>query len=113
MKLPAGWREDARESASGSGHQRFLMGAAAMGGTLIGGKFARADEASPPADPEWSTMLGPGVVDRPYGTPSDFVKDTIRRNVPWLTAGTESSVSFTPQHEQPGIITATALCLDG
>ena len=54
-------------------------------------------------------MLGPGVVDRPYGTPSEFVKDTIRRNVPWLTAGTESSVSFTPLHEQPGIITANGL----
>ena len=54
-------------------------------------------------------MLGPGVVDRPYGQPSEFVKDVIRRNVPWLTATPESSVSFTPLQDQPGIITANGL----
>ncbi|HET9616161.1 MAG TPA: molybdopterin-dependent oxidoreductase, partial [Pseudolabrys sp.] len=109
MNLPAGWREDPAESASGAGRRRFLFGAAAAGGALLGGRRARADEAAPPADPDWSKMLGPGVVDQPYGKPSEFVKDVIRRNVPWLTAGTESSVSFTPLHEQPGIITANGL----
>ena len=41
-------------------------------------------------------MLGAGVVDRPYGQPSKFEGDVIRRNVPWLTASRESSVSFSP-----------------
>ena len=95
MTLPDGWHEDVHATKV-SGRRRFLLGAAAAGGALIGAHVARAGEAAPPADPEWSQMLGPGVVDRPYGKPSDFVKDVIRRNVPWLTAGTESSISFTP-----------------
>ena len=47
MTLPAGWREDPRESVSGSGRRRFLLSAAAAGGALIGGRIARADEAAP------------------------------------------------------------------
>ena len=105
MRIPGGWREDVDETKV-SGRRRFLLGAAAAGGALIGAGAARAGDAAPPADPEWSQTLGPGVVDRPYGNPSQFVKDVIRRNVPWLTAGTESSVSFTPLQDQPGIITA-------
>ncbi|MEO8977446.1 MAG: sulfite dehydrogenase [Casimicrobiaceae bacterium] len=65
--------------------------------------------ASPPADPAWSHTLGAGVVDRPYGNPSAFEKDVIRRNVPWLTATEQSSVSFTPLQHQTGIITANGL----
>lgn len=64
---------------------------------------------SPPADSEWSHTLGPGVDDSPYGVPSSFEKYVIRRNVPWLTATTQSSVSFTPLQSQPGIITANGL----
>ena len=53
--------------------------------------------------------LGPGIVDRPYGQPSEFVKDVIRRNVPWLTATRESSVSFSPLQDLSGIITPNGL----
>jgi sulfane dehydrogenase subunit SoxC len=88
--------------------RRFLVAAAAGVGALAG-QAARAGEASPPNDEPWSQMLGPGVVDRPYGQPSDFVKDVIRRNVPWLTATPESSVSFTPLQDQSGIITPNGL----
>jgi len=65
--------------------------------------------AAPPADPAWSRELGPGVDDHPYGQPSRYVRDVIRRPVPWLTQTTESSVSFTPLQDQPGIITANGL----
>ena len=33
----------------------------------------------------------------------------IRRNVPWLTAGTESSISFSPLQDLHGIITPNGL----
>ena len=85
-----------------------------MSGALFGSAFGRTVEAAaagdyPPADPPWSQSIGPGVVDRPYGRPSQFEKFVIRRNVPWLTATPQSSVSFTPLHDQPGIITANGL----
>jgi sulfane dehydrogenase subunit SoxC len=49
------------------------------------------------------------VVDRPYGRPADAEAGVIRRNVPWLTAGTESSVSFSPLQDLHGIITPNGL----
>ncbi len=97
----------------GADRRSIIKGAlAATGVGLLGAIPVRAatpEAASPPADPEWSGMLGPGVVDRPYGQPSHFVRDVIRRNVPWLTATTQSSVSFTPLQDQDGIITANGL----
>ncbi|HUD58184.1 MAG TPA: sulfite dehydrogenase [Acetobacteraceae bacterium] len=81
-------------------------------GALIaaaGTRAAHADDPSPPADPAWSQSLGPGVADRVYGVPSHFEKDVIRRDVPFLTATPESSVSFTPLQYQNGIITASGV----
>src|SRR4051794_36766600 len=65
--------------------------------------------ASPPADGPWSQTVGPGVVDRPYGRPAEAEAGVIRRNVPWLTAGTESSISFSPLQSLHGIITPNGL----
>jgi sulfane dehydrogenase subunit SoxC len=79
------------------------------GGAVLGSGVTEAAETFPPKDPPWSLSLGPGVVDRPYGQPSAFVKDVIRRNVPWLTATKESSVSFTPLQDLSGTITPNGL----
>jgi sulfane dehydrogenase subunit SoxC len=68
-----------------------------------------ANTASPPTEPDSSLSLGAGVDDMPYGQPSKYEKDVIRRTVPWLTATTESSVNFTPLQDQTGIITANGL----
>jgi sulfane dehydrogenase subunit SoxC len=70
---------------------------------------AQSADASPPAEPEWSQTLGPGVGDLVYGQPSRFEADVIRRNVPWLTANAEASVSFTPLQYQHGIITPSGV----
>ena len=102
-------RPDANSRAGLVGRRRFLALGSALAGSAAVARASYAGEASPPNDAEWSQMLGPGVVDRPYGQPSRYVKDVIRRNVPWLTATPESSVSFTPLQDQPGIITATGL----
>ena len=54
--------------------------------------------------------LGESVIAHPYGSPSKFEAHVIRRNVPFLTATPESSVSFTPIQELDGIITPNGLC---
>jgi sulfane dehydrogenase subunit SoxC len=94
-----------------SGRRMFLSLGAAAAGTAVLGRAAGAGtpNAFPPQDPPWSQTLGPGIVDRPYGRPSQFVKDVIRRNVPWLTASKESSVSFSPLQDLNGIITPNGL----
>jgi len=70
---------------------------------------AHAADPPPPAEPEWSQTLGPGIGDQVYGQPSRFEADVIRRNVPWLTANAEASVSFTPLQYQQGIITPSGV----
>ena len=87
------------------------LGAALTGSLALGAKPAIADpsHASPPADAPWSQSIGAGVVDRPYGRPADTEAGVIRRNVPWLTAGTESSISFSPLQDLHGIITPNGL----
>jgi sulfane dehydrogenase subunit SoxC len=72
-------------------------------------KRAQSADTSPPAEPEWSQTLGPGIGDLVYGQPSRFEADVIRRNVPWLTANAEASVSFTPLQYQQGIITPSGV----
>lgn len=94
------------------GRRSFLRASAAVAsGVLLGdgSRASAADQASPPAEPEWSQNMGAGVVDRPYGKPSDFEKDVIRRDVPWLTATKESSVSFSPLQHLQGIVTPNGL----
>lgn len=87
----------------------FQLGSAAAASTMLARTPAAAEEAAPPADNSWSQMMGAGVVDRPYGAPAEGEAGVIRRNVPWLTAGTESSVSFSPIQELQGIITPNGL----
>jgi sulfane dehydrogenase subunit SoxC len=99
-------------SAAGArGRRSFLKWGAAAGGLVLAGRTsARASEdSSPPAEAPWSQALGAGVVERPYGLPSAFERDVIRRNVPWLTATEQSSVSFSPLQYLAGIITPNGL----
>jgi len=97
--------------------RRFLTGTTVGGLSLIAGAglgeaMAAGDDNLPPNVPEWMKTLGPGVTARPYGTPSAFEKDVIRRNVPWLTASEESSINFTPIQDLEGIITPSGVCFE-
>jgi sulfane dehydrogenase subunit SoxC len=98
-----GWRSSRRSFL------RIGSGMAVGAALAQTGRAANADGASPPAEPDWSQSIGAGVVDRPYGRPSEFEKDVIRRDVPWLTATPESSVSFSPLQSLNGIITPNGL----
>jgi len=93
------------------GRRSFLqLSAGLAGGVALPATSVRAETAaSPPADAPWSQSIGAGVTDRPYGRPAEFEADVIRRNVPWLTAGTESSVNFSPLQNLQGIITPNGL----
>ena len=94
--------------------RRFL--ATASGLVAVGAvpAAARGENAQnlPPNIADWTKTLGEGVVSRPYGTPSAFEKHVVRRDVEWLTASRESSVSFTPLHDLDGIITPNGLCFE-
>ncbi len=85
-------------------------GAAAGGSALAGRALAAGPDPNIVPVPEWSKMLGAGVNVNPYGKPSMFEKDVVRREVEWLTASRERSVSFTPLYALDGVITPNGLC---
>ena len=96
--------EDATRSPS---RRAFLRGSAVA---LAGSVTARGATAQT-ADPlitelqPWASLTGDGVDATPYGLPIKYEADVIRRNVPWLTADTISSINFTPIHALDGTIT--------
>ena len=92
----------------------LLAGLAAGTATLTGGAARAAGNPAnqPPNIPDWSRYLGDGVGVRPYGKPSQHEAHVIRRDVEWLTASRESSVSFTPIHALEGPITPNGLCFE-
>lgn len=97
-------------------NRRRFLGAAGVAGAGLASGAAMAETRA--ADPlitevqDWQKYLGEGVDKRPYGTPSRFEKDIVRRDVSWLTASPESSVNFTPLHALDGIITPSGLCFE-
>lgn len=103
------------KSGTGLDRRRFL-GVAGAGAALSALPAAAGEGLKP--DPkitevqDWQRYLGDGVAKRPYGMPSKFEKHVIRRDVSWLTASPESSVSFTPLHALDGIITPSGLCFE-
>ncbi len=89
----------------------MLGGAAAMvaGGTALA---ATTSKYAPPNVPPWTKTLGQGVIADPYGVPSPFESNVVRRNVPWLTADRIASISFTPLADLKGIITPSGLVFE-
>ncbi len=94
----------------------FLRAGLVGGAAALGGKGLAAPQGNPanqpPNVPEWSRTLGDGVAVRAYGKPSRHEADVVRRDVSWLTAAPESSVSFTPLHELDGTITPNGLLFE-
>ncbi len=83
----------------------FLKASLAAGGTLAGAGMARAADPLITEVQPWAQGFGDPVDATPYGLPIRFEADVIRRNVPWLTADTISSINFTPIHALDGTIT--------
>ncbi|MCO4759662.1 MAG: molybdopterin-dependent oxidoreductase, partial [Oceanospirillaceae bacterium] len=93
-------------------------GIAAVGGmaatTMAGGAIAQEVNTAnlPPNEPAWGKQLGHGVVEKPYGHPSEYEKHVVRRTVPWLTADSIASISMTPLQDLKGIITPNGLVFE-
>lgn len=95
----------------------FLKKGISVAAAGVAGAGAAAHSAAQAAEKTlqlepWSKQLGRGVVSQPYGAPSPHEAHVVRRNVPWLTADTRSSISFTPLHELKGIITPNGLVFE-
>jgi len=86
---------------------------AALGGVgAAGSGLALANPQGDPAILEkqiWQTTLGKNVATEPYGTPSIYEKNLIRRESPGLTRVSAASVAFTPLQGLFGIITPNGL----
>ena len=93
------------ETGGATSRRRFLSGSLAAGGAAMAAGLAAAKPAAAEGESvitevqDWNRYLGDGVVSQPYGVPSRFEANVVRRDVEWLTASRESSVSFTPLHE--------------
>ena len=90
----------------------FLRGAAASGVAVAGTMAAAEGDPAILNKQPWNQMLGEGVDARAYGVPSPYEAHVGRKNVPWLTAESISSINFTPLHELDGIITPNGLCFE-
>jgi sulfane dehydrogenase subunit SoxC len=99
--------------AGDSSRRKFFKraGVAAGSALLTANQIWAAEhgENLPPNIPSWMQQTGTGVGAAPYGSPSEYEKDAIRRTVPWLTATPISSVSFSPLQSLQGIITPSSL----
>ncbi len=94
---------------------RNMLAAVAAGGTALAmrqvgaGEFEADPAHLPPHLPPWSQNLGKPVGSSPYGQPSPYERNIIRRISPGLTTTPQSSVAFTPLQNLFGIITPNGL----
>ena len=92
-----------------AGSAALLAASAAQTSAAVGAASDRVAKAMPPGIPPWSQTLGKPVGANPYGVPSSFESNIIRRSSPGLTTTTQSSVAFTPLQNLFGIITPNGL----
>lgn len=93
-----------------SARRGLLKGAlAAAVATMSGAKVAAAGDPNIVDVPEWSRMLGKAVATNPYGLPSRYEANIIRRQSPGLTQTDQASVAFTPLQSMFGMITPSGL----
>jgi sulfane dehydrogenase subunit SoxC len=91
------------------GKTATLMGGMSVGGLIAPSRSGAADSAQnlPPNIPEWSREQGAPVIANPYGMPSPYERNVIRRaaQAPTNTAAS----SWTPLQDLHGIITPNGL----
>ncbi len=111
---PEGFLSPEEIHAVGKGRRDVLRAAfvAAVGGSI--GVAAPALAASKGEDAilepaPWSTILGHPVAATPYGAPSKYERNLMRRQSPGLTQVAAASVSFTPLQGGFGIVTPSGL----
>jgi sulfane dehydrogenase subunit SoxC len=95
--------------APGLPRRAFLRGVAAATTSLVTARGMATEGPGPLAVPAWSRQLGKPVATDPYGKPSRFEANVVRRQSPGLTRTNESSIAFTPLQNLFGIITPNGL----
>lgn len=100
------------------GRRQLLAGLGAGGAAMAFGRAASAQQAAggasknlPPHTPEWMQQQGEPILSPPYGMPSKFESDVVRRPTD-LTPTTTASWSFTPLQDLHGIITPNGLVFE-
>jgi sulfane dehydrogenase subunit SoxC len=109
---PENFLSEEQIQAVGAGRRDFLRkGLFAAGAVVAAPLAARASEGDPAILklPEWTTTLGQSVAVLPYGMPSKFESQLVRRESPGLTRVGGASVSFCPLQGLFGIITPSGL----
>jgi sulfane dehydrogenase subunit SoxC len=110
---PENFLTDEQIAAVKEGRRDFLRKAfITAGAAMAAPAVAHAQSAGDPAIlelPPWSKMLGKPVAANPYGLPSMYEKNLVRRESPGLTRVGGSSVSFCPLQGLFGIITPSGL----
>jgi sulfane dehydrogenase subunit SoxC len=109
---PENFLSEEQIKAVGAGRRDFLRKSFLAAGAALAAPLAvRASEGDPNIlqNPEWTTTLGQPVALRPYGSPSKYESQLIRRESPGLARVGGASVSFAPLQGMFGIITPSGL----
>lgn len=109
---PEGFLSEEQVKAVAAGRRDFLRKSfLAAGAAMAAPLVARASEGESNILelPSWSTTLGQPVATRPYGMPSQYESQLLRRESPGLARVGGASVSFTPLQGLFGIITPSGL----
>jgi sulfane dehydrogenase subunit SoxC len=92
------------------GRRSLLQGAfTAAAASMVAPSLMADDDPDIVNLPSWTRSLGKPVVANPYGQPSPYEANIVRRQSPGLTRTDQSSVSFTPLQNLFGMITPSGL----
>ena len=111
-RAPESFLTEEQVKAVAAGRRNFLRKSFMAAGVAMAAPLAaRAAEGDPAILnlPEWSKTLGMPVALNPYGQPSKYESQLLRRESPGLTRVPQASVSFTPLQGLFGIITPSGL----
>ena len=102
--------EDISREGINPGRRSLLQSAFAAAAASIAAPALMADDDPDIVNlPTWTRSLGKPVVANPYGQPSPYEANIVRRQSPGLTRTDQSSVSFTPLQNLFGMITPSGL----
>ena len=101
--------DEIHTSGVNAARRRLLKGALATATAAAIPQVAATDDADILTLPSWSRSLGKPVVTTPYGQPSPFEAQVIKRQSPGLTQTNQASVAFTPLQSLFGMITPSGL----
>ena len=110
---PENFLSEEQVKAVGAGRRDFLRKSFFAAGAVMAAPLAARAAAEGDSNilnlPEWSTTLGKPVATNPYGMPSKFESQLLRRESPGLARVGGASVSFAPLQGLFGIITPSGL----